>query len=123
MSRALLVLALLLGTNLAADELGDLRRKLAQEVNPANRAKLTVKLGERLLRQHPQRARLAPETPGTLFLRAVSHDQLGQCVEAMGYYQKFLDTKPDGQSNQFFQAAGRLRTLKKTCREQRRRVK
>ncbi len=51
MSRAFLVLALLLGTNLAADELGDLRRKLAQEVNPANRAKLTVKLGERLLRQ------------------------------------------------------------------------
>ncbi len=42
MSRAFLVLALLLGTNLAADELGDLRRKLAQEVNPANRAKLTV---------------------------------------------------------------------------------
>jgi len=70
-----------------------------------------------------QRARLAPETPGTLFLRAVSHDQLGQCVAAMEYYQKFLDTKPDGQSNQFFQAAGRLRTLKKTCREQRRRVK
>ena len=51
MSRAFLVLALLLGTNLAADELGDLRRKLAQEANPANRAKLTVKLGERLLRQ------------------------------------------------------------------------
>ena len=44
-SRAFLVLALLLGTNLAADELGDLRRKLAQEANPANRAKLTVKLG------------------------------------------------------------------------------
>ena len=70
-----------------------------------------------------QRARLAPETPGTLFLRAVSHDQLGQCIAAMEYYQKFLDTKPDGQSNEFFQAAGRLRTLKKTCREQRRRVK
>lgn len=70
-----------------------------------------------------QRARLAEETLGTLFLRALGHDKLGHCAEAMEYYQKFLDLNTDTESNQFFQATGRLRALKKICRQKRRRVK
>lgn len=67
-----------------------------------------------------RRAAHAAETPGTLFLRAISHDKLGQCAGAIAYYDKFLATNPDKKSDQYLEAAGRLRTLKNSCREQRR---
>jgi len=67
-----------------------------------------------------RRARLVPETPGTLFLRAISYDKLGQCRSAIEYYQKFLDTNPSLNSDEYFQSAPRLRLLKKTCREKER---
>jgi tetratricopeptide (TPR) repeat protein len=67
-----------------------------------------------------RRAQRAPETAGTLYLRAISHDKLGQCRAAIEYYQKFLDTKPSATSDEYFQSTGRLRGLKKTCREKRR---
>lgn len=64
-----------------------------------------------------RRAVRAAETPGTLFLRAISYDKLKQCGPAITYYEKFLATKPDTQSDSYFQATARLRWLKKTCRE------
>ncbi|MBI4465829.1 MAG: hypothetical protein HY656_00175 [Acidobacteria bacterium] len=49
-ARALVVAGLFAG-GLAADELTKLREKLAQESNPADRAKITVEIGEELLKQ------------------------------------------------------------------------
>ncbi|MGH9804552.1 MAG: tetratricopeptide repeat protein [Candidatus Acidiferrales bacterium] len=67
-----------------------------------------------------RRATRADETRGTLFLRAISHDKLNQCGAAVTFYEKFLATNPDKKSDQYIQAAGRLRTLKGRCRETRR---
>ncbi len=64
-----------------------------------------------------QRARWAPETPATLFLRAISYDKLGRCGPALAYYEKFLQQNPDSNSDPYFQATGRIRALRKTCRE------
>jgi tetratricopeptide (TPR) repeat protein len=66
-----------------------------------------------------RRAAHAPETPGTLFLRGISYDKLHQCASAIEFYEKFLATNPDTNSNSYFDATGRLRLLKKTCRERR----
>ena len=67
-----------------------------------------------------RRAARADETPGSLFLRAISHDKLNQCGAAITFYEKFLATNPDKQSDQFIQASGRLRALKGGCRESKR---
>ena len=67
-----------------------------------------------------QRARLAEETPGTLFLRAVCYDKLAQCPAAMDYYEKFLAVNRDTQSDAYFESSGRLRLLKNTCKQRRR---
>ena len=65
---------------------------------------------------------MAEETLATLFLRAISHDQLRQCLPAQEFYEKFLALNTDRRSDQFFQASGRRRALKKTCKEKRKRV-
>ncbi|MBI4465830.1 MAG: hypothetical protein HY656_00180, partial [Acidobacteria bacterium] len=67
-----------------------------------------------------QRAVYAPETPGTLFLRARNYDQLRQCGLAIDYYERFLALNRDSRSDQYFQATGRLRLLRNVCRERRR---
>lgn len=67
-----------------------------------------------------RRATHAPETLGTLFLRAISHDKLSQCGPAIVYYEKFLALNTDKKSDQYFQATGRLRALQRGCRERRR---
>lgn len=67
-----------------------------------------------------RRAQRAAETPATLYLRAVSYDKLEQCGPALQYYRKFLDTKPDTTSDQYFQASARARFWKKNCRDKRR---
>jgi tetratricopeptide (TPR) repeat protein len=67
-----------------------------------------------------RRAEHATETPGTLYLRAVSYDKLQQCGAAVKFYQEFLAQDPDTRSDQYFQGTARLRFLKKTCRESRR---
>ena len=66
------------------------------------------------------RARVAEETPATLFLRAWNYDKLSQCGPAIEYYEKFLAVNRDTASDQYFQATGRLRLLKNVCRERRR---
>jgi tetratricopeptide (TPR) repeat protein len=66
-----------------------------------------------------RRATLAPETPGTLYLRAVSYDRMHQCLAAIDFYEKFLALNCDTQSDQYFNATARLRGLKKTCRQRR----
>ena len=65
------------------------------------------------------RARSHAETPGTIFLRALSQDRLGRCAEAIAGYQRFLDVNQGKENDEYFQASGRLRGLKKTCRESR----
>ncbi|MFQ5723792.1 MAG: tetratricopeptide repeat protein [Terriglobia bacterium] len=67
-----------------------------------------------------RRAAYAQETPGTLFLRARNYDKLNQCGRAIENYEKFLDLNAGEQNNQYFQATGRLRLLKNTCRQRRR---
>lgn len=67
-----------------------------------------------------QRAAYAPETPGTLFLRARNYDQLRQCGLAIDYYERFLALNRDSRSDPYFQATGRLRLLRNVCRERRR---
>ena len=67
-----------------------------------------------------QRARLAEETPGTLFLRGVCYDKLAQCAPAVDYYEKFLAANRDTNSDAYFEASGRLRLLKNTCKQRRR---
>lgn len=69
-----------------------------------------------------KRAQVAEETLATLFLRAISHDQLRQCLQAQEFYEKFLALNTNRRSDQFFQASGRRRALKKTCKEKRKRV-
>lgn len=64
-----------------------------------------------------RRAAHAAENPATLFLRAISYDQLKQCGPAISYYEKFLALNRDTASDQYFQATGRLRALKNSCRE------
>jgi len=67
-----------------------------------------------------RRAALAPETTGTLYLRALSYDRMNQCLAAIDFYEKFLALNRDTQSDEYFNATARLRALKKTCRERRR---
>lgn len=70
-----------------------------------------------------RRATHAEETPATLFLRAISYDKLKQCGPAITYYKKFLALNRDTASDQYFQATGRLRLLKSSCRDYRPAVK
>jgi len=67
-----------------------------------------------------RRATRAEETPGTLYLRAISHDKLNQCSAAINFYERFLSLGPDKKSDQYLQASGRLRALKGGCRERKR---
>jgi tetratricopeptide (TPR) repeat protein len=67
-----------------------------------------------------RRAALADETPGTLYLRAISHDKLGQCEPAIAFYEKFLTVNENRQSDAYFQSTGRLRLLRKSCKPRRR---
>lgn len=69
-----------------------------------------------------RRAARAQETPATLFLRAISYDKLHQCGPAIAYYEKFLAGNKDESSDQYFQATGRLRALKRSCRDRRRQI-
>ncbi len=67
-----------------------------------------------------RRAAVAEETPGTLYLRAISHDKLQQCEPAITFYEKFLAVNQDTQSDAYFQSTARLRLLKKSCKPRRR---
>jgi tetratricopeptide (TPR) repeat protein len=67
-----------------------------------------------------RRAAVAEETPGSLYLRAISHDKLGQCEPAIAFYEKFLAVNQDRQSDAYFQSTGRVRLLKKSCKPRRR---
>ena len=66
-----------------------------------------------------RRAQVREENPGTLFLRAISHDRLSECIEAIAYYEQFLALNTDRRSDQYFQGSARLRALKKSCKKRR----
>ena len=67
-----------------------------------------------------RRAAVAEETPGTLYLRAISYDKLKQCEPAIAAYEKFLAVNQDTNSDAYFQSTARLRLLKKSCKPRRR---
>lgn len=90
--------------------------QLALALHESSSYPATIKILER-------RARVVEENPATLFLRAITHDKLGQCAPAIEFYEKFLARNTDIQSDQYFQSTARRRALKKTCRKARQRVK
>jgi predicted Zn-dependent protease len=57
------------------------------------------------------RSKLAPDTPSTLFLWAISYDNLHQAKLAAAYYQRFLDTAKGKFPDQEWQAHHRLVAL------------
>ena len=63
-----------------------------------------------------QRALTHAETPGTIFLRALSHDRLNRCAEAIAGYERFLEANQGQENDSYFQSSGRLRFLKRTCK-------
>jgi len=67
-----------------------------------------------------RRATVAEETPGTLYLRAISYDKLQQCEPAIAFYERFLAVNQDKNSDAYFQSTARLRQLKKSCKPRRR---
>ncbi|MGH9787393.1 MAG: tetratricopeptide repeat protein [Candidatus Acidiferrales bacterium] len=67
-----------------------------------------------------RRAAVAEETPGTLYVRAISYDKLRQCEPAIVFYEKFLALNQDKNSDAYFQSTARLRLLKKSCKPRRR---
>jgi tetratricopeptide (TPR) repeat protein len=52
-----------------------------------------------------------PLPPVALFMRAASYDKLGQAVEALDAYQKFLAVNKDETSDMYFEATSRSRAL------------
>jgi tetratricopeptide (TPR) repeat protein len=58
------------------------------------------------------RARLTPDTPATLFLRATAYDHLHQAKQAIDYYHRFLAAAPAATyATQIWQAKHRLNAL------------
>ena len=74
---------------------------------------------EAVIAELDQRARNHAETPGTIFLRAHSQDKLKRCAEAIAGYGRFLEANLGEENNEYFQASGRLRFLKRTCKKSR----
>jgi len=66
---------------------------------------------EETLKALSMRSKLAPETPSTLFLWAISYDNLHQAKLAAEYYQRFLDTAKGKFPDQEWQAHHRLVAL------------
>lgn len=61
-------------------------------------------------------ARETPK-PGAWFVRAMCYDHLGQAKEALDAYRKFLAMNTDQTSNEYFEAAGRVRFLERVVKE------
>jgi Tfp pilus assembly protein PilF len=53
------------------------------------------------------------ETPpaGSWFVRATCYDKLGQAAPALEAYKKFLELNKDENSDMYFEATARVRTL------------
>lgn len=61
-------------------------------------------------------ARETPK-PGAWFVRATCYDHLGKAKEALDAYRKFLAMNTDQTSNEYFEAAGRVRFLERVVKE------
>ncbi|HEV2297589.1 MAG TPA: tetratricopeptide repeat protein [Candidatus Acidoferrales bacterium] len=55
--------------------------------------------------------------PGAWFVRATCYDHMGQAAAALEAYQKFLALNTDKNSNQYFEAAARVRFLEKELKD------
>ena len=57
---------------------------------------------------------------GSWYIRASCYDKLNQRPEALAAYQKFLSMNTDENSDMYFEAAARARTLKREIDEKKR---
>lgn len=57
---------------------------------------------------------------GSWFIRATCYDRLGQVAPALAAYQKFLQLNKDENSDMYFEAAARSRTLARELKEKKR---
>ncbi len=55
--------------------------------------------------------------PGTVFIRATCYDKLGQAVQALDWYQKFLQLNKDQNNDMYFEATARVRFLTREIKE------
>jgi Flp pilus assembly protein TadD len=55
--------------------------------------------------------------PGAWFVRASCYDHMGQAAAALASYQKFLSLNTDKSSNEYFEAAARVRFLEKQLKD------
>jgi Flp pilus assembly protein TadD len=62
-------------------------------------------------------AQREPPQPGAWFVRATCYDHMGQPAEALAAYQKFLSLNTNKTSNEYFEAAARVRTLEKQVKD------
>jgi tetratricopeptide (TPR) repeat protein len=58
--------------------------------------------------------------PGSWFIRATCYDRLGQVAPALAAYQKFLQLNRDENSDMYFEAAARARTLARELKDKKR---
>ena len=56
----------------------------------------------------------------SVFVRATCYDKLGQKPEALAAYQKFLEQNKDENSDMYFEAAARARTLARELKDKKR---
>jgi Tfp pilus assembly protein PilF len=57
---------------------------------------------------------------GSWFIRATCYDKLGQAAPALAAYQKFLQLNKDENSDMYFEAAARSRTLARELQNKKR---
>lgn len=57
---------------------------------------------------------------GSIFIRATCYDRLGQKEQALDSYKKFLELNKDENSDMYFEASGRARTLEREILEKKR---
>jgi tetratricopeptide (TPR) repeat protein len=60
-----------------------------------------------------------PLPPGSWFMRATCYDKLEQPASALGAYQRFLQLNNDQNSDMYFEAAARVRTLTRELQNKR----
>jgi tetratricopeptide (TPR) repeat protein len=61
-----------------------------------------------------------PLPAGSWFIRATCHDRLGEAAQALDAYQKFLQLNKDENSDMYFVATSRVRTLERELKDKKR---
>ena len=61
-----------------------------------------------------------PLPMGSWYMRATCYDKLGEAAQALDAYQKFLQLNKDENSDMYFVATARVRTLERELKEKKR---